>query len=54
MSQVWDKGKKFWVPMRNLEIFYQVHMTNILHTARISNDDSFMFFPLILPAFYYV
>ena len=25
------------------EVYYEVHMTHVLHTARISNVDSFMF-----------
>ena len=53
LSRAWDK-EKILIPRSDAlplshrdstvgEVFYEVHMTRVLHTARISNVDSVMF-----------
>ena len=46
LSRAWDKSDALPLSHRDSmvsEVYYEVHMTHVLHTARISNVDSVMF-----------
>ena len=54
LSRAWDKEKDLRIPRSDTlplshrdptlsEVYYEVHMTRVLHTSRISNVDSVKF-----------